>query len=43
MERVPGNVPIFEKLWRIRSQANHFGRNNTVVSVVNFSYFATKK
>ena len=34
-----GNVPIFQKLWRIRSQANHFSWNN---NVVNFSYFATK-
>ena len=24
VEGVRGNVPIFEKLWRIRSQANHF-------------------
>ena len=31
---------IFEKLWRIRSRANHFWWNN---NVVNFSSFATKK
>ena len=35
--RVRGNVPKFEKLWRIRFQSNHFGWNN---SAVNFCYFA---
>ena len=39
VEGCGGNVPIFQKLWRIRSQANHFSWNN---NVVNFSYFATK-
>ena len=34
---VRGNVPKFEKLWRIRFQSNHFGWNN---SAVNFCYFA---
>ena len=37
---VQGNVPKFEKLWRIRFQSNHFGWNN---STVNFCYFASKK
>ena len=37
---VRGNVPKFEKLWRIRFQSNHFGWNN---SAVNFCYFASKK
>ena len=38
---VRGNVPKFEKLWRIRFQSNHFGWNNN--SAVHFCYFASKK
>ena len=29
---VQGNVPKFEKLWRIRFQSNYFGWNNSAAS-----------